>query len=116
MSEEKRPWGKFTLLQEGNQYKVKCIEVNPGASLSLQYHNSRFEDWIIVEGSGVVCDGNETRNCIVGDRFHIAPKKVHRATGGPNGLKFIEIQRGICDENDIVRLQDDYGRNTLPMI
>jgi mannose-1-phosphate guanylyltransferase/mannose-6-phosphate isomerase len=110
MYTEERPWGKFSTLQKGDGYKVKCIEINPGQSISLQYHKDRYEDWIIVGGGGVVCNGDKTRNCIVGDRFHIAPMKIHRATGGPNGLKFIEVQRGSCDENDIVRLEDSYGR------
>lgn len=110
MYTEERPWGSFSTLQEGNDYKVKSIKINPNSSISLQYHNFRFEDWIIVEGDGIICDGEETRNCIVGDRFHIAPKKIHRATAGKNGLKFIEIQRGLCDENDIIRLEDSYGR------
>lgn len=107
---EERPWGKFTILQEGNQYKVKCIEVNPNQSLSLQYHNDRFEDWVIVEGSGVIQNKSEIKTCSIGDRIHIEPKSVHRASAGENGLKFIEIQRGSCDENDIVRLEDTYGR------
>jgi mannose-1-phosphate guanylyltransferase len=110
MNIEKRPWGNFSILQEETDFKVKCIKVNPQESLSLQYHNHRFEDWIIVKGSGIVYNGDETKNCIVGDRFHIAPKKIHRATAGLNGLTFIEIQRGSCDENDIVRLEDRYGR------
>ena len=54
-------------------------------------------------------------NCVVGDRFHIPANFVHRATAGPDGLTFIEVQRGvgiqpICDEDDIVRLEDNYGR------
>lgn len=110
MYTENRPWGRFTILQEENQYKVKCIEVNPEASLSLQYHNHRFEDWVIVEGDGIIQNGSEEKSCIVGDRIHIEPKSIHRATAGKNGLKFIEVQRGSCDENDIVRLEDSYGR------
>lgn len=110
MYTEERPWGRFTVLQEGNQYKVKCIEVNPEASLSLQYHNSRFEDWVIVEGNGVIQNGDEVKNCFVGDSVHIEPKSIHRATAGKDGLKFIEVQRGLCDENDIIRLDDFYGR------
>lgn len=106
-----RPWGSFEVLYESNSYKVKKIVINPEQSISLQYHNHRFEDWIIVEGSGIVFDGDETRNCIVGDRFHIGPKKIHRATSGLSGLTFIEVQRGSCDEDDIVRLEDSYGRS-----
>lgn len=107
---EKRPWGYFETLYESETYKVKKITLNPYKSFSLQYHKHRWEDWIIVEGFGIVNDGFETRNCIVGDRFHIPPKNIHRATSGTNGLTFIEVQRGICDEDDIVRLEDDFGR------
>jgi mannose-6-phosphate isomerase-like protein (cupin superfamily) len=107
---EERPWGKFIVLQEGKEYKVKCIEINPEASLSLQYHNFRFEDWVIVEGEGIIQNGDDIKTCVVGDRIHIEPKSIHRATAGKNGLKFIEVQRGSCDESDIIRLEDTYGR------
>jgi mannose-1-phosphate guanylyltransferase len=110
MNIEKRPWGFFETLCDEDYYKVKKICVNSNQSFSLQYHNHRWEDWIVVEGNGVINDGCEVRNCIIGDRFHIPPKNIHRATAGPDGLTFIEVQRGVCDENDIVRLQDSYGR------
>jgi len=110
MYTEERPWGKFETLCDDDSYKVKRIYVNPNQSFSLQYHNYRWEDWIIVEGSGVINDGSEIKDCVVGDRFHIPPKNIHRATAKSDGLTFIEIQRGICDESDIVRILDDYGR------
>ncbi len=105
-----RPWGSFEVLLDAPTYKVKRIIVNPNQSFSLQYHNHRWEDWIIVEGSGVIHMYEMNRKCIVGERFHIPPGVLHRATAGPAGLTFIEIQRGTCDEDDIVRIQDDYGR------
>jgi mannose-6-phosphate isomerase-like protein (cupin superfamily) len=105
-----RPWGSYETLYESNSYKVKKIIVNSNQSFSLQYHNYRFEDWIVVEGSGFVQVDNVKRNCIVGDRFHIPVKTIHRATAGPEELVMIEVQRGLCDEEDIVRLEDDYGR------
>ena len=105
-----RPWGTYEVLLEEKTYIVKRIKINPNQSFSLQYHNHRWEDWIIVDGDGIICDGDETRNCIIGDRFHIGPTKVHRATSGKKGLVFIEVQRGNCYEEDIVRLQDNYGR------
>lgn len=110
MNEEKRPWGFFETLYESTSYKVKRITLNSNQSFSLQYHKQRWEDWIIVEGSGIINDGFEVRNCIVGDRFHIPPKNIHRATAGPEGLVFIEVQRGVCFEDDIVRIEDDFGR------
>lgn len=105
-----RPWGTFETLYDADSYRVKRICVNPNQSFSLQYHKHRWEDWIIVQGSGIINDGFKTRNCMVADRFHIPPRNIHRATAGPDGLIFIEIQRGVCDENDIVRIEDDYGR------
>lgn len=110
MYTEERPWGMFETLCEGPSYKVKRIYVNSNQSFSLQYHDNRWEDWIIVEGGGTINVGEEVNKCVVGDRFHISPKTIHRATAGPEGLTFIEIQRGICDENDITRLEDNYGR------
>lgn len=111
MSIVERPWGTFEILHESDSYKVKKICLNPNQSFSLQYHKYRYEDWIIVQGSGIINDGWKVRNCILGDRFHIPPKNVHRATAGSDGLVFIEVQRGVCDENDIVRIEDDYGRS-----
>lgn len=110
-----RPWGTYEILLEESTYKVKRIYLNPDQSFSLQYHNHRCEDWIIVDGSGKIRHGEWEDNCVVGDRFHIPAKSIHRATAGPDGLTFIEVQRGvgiqpICDEDDIVRLEDNYGR------
>lgn len=110
-----RPWGIFETLYDTDTYKVKRIYVNPDQSFSLQYHLHRCEDWIIVEGSGKIRHGEWEDDCVVGDRFHIPANFVHRATAGPDGLTFIEVQRGvgiqpICDEDDIVRLEDNYGR------
>jgi len=105
-----RPWGTYQTVIDEPSYKVKRIVVNPNQRFSLQYHQHRWEDWMIVEGDGIVNDGQEERNCIVGDRFHIPPLSIHRATGGHNGLTFIEVQRGDCREDDIVRIEDDYGR------
>lgn len=108
--QEQRPWGFFENLYESKTYKVKRISVNSNQSISLQYHNLRDEDWIIVEGSGVIIFGDEIKQCVVGDRFHIESKKIHRASANSEGLVFIEVQRGVCDEEDIVRIEDNYGR------
>ena len=107
---EHRPWGGYETICIGESYKVKKIILKPNQSFSLQYHKERWEDWVIVEGTGTINDGWEVRNCIPGDRFHIPPGNIHRATAGSNGLTFIEVQRGVCKEEDIVRLEDNYGR------
>lgn len=109
-NKELRPWGFFENLYESETYKVKRISLNPNQSFSLQYHNHRHEDWIVVEGYGVIVQGNDSINCTIGNRFHIESKEVHRASAGPEGLIFIEVQRGVCDEEDIVRIEDNYGR------
>lgn len=107
---EQKPWGTYEVLLEEINYKVKRIYLKPNQSFSLQYHNQRWEDWIIVEGSGIIQINNELKKCVIGDRFNIPPKNIHRSTAGTEGLTFIEVQRGYCDENDIVRLEDNYGR------
>lgn len=107
---EERPWGNFENLYEASKYKVKRIVVAPNKSFSLQYHNERSEDWIVVEGYGLIRINNEFKDCVVGDRVHIPVKSIHRATAGPAGLVIIEVQHGQCYEEDIFRLEDDYGR------
>ena len=111
----KKPWGSYEVLLDEPEYKVKKITLNPNQQFSLQYHNHRTEDWVIVEGSGFVSTAPQMtvgiiKPCTVGDKFHIPLKNIHRATAGDDGLAFIEVQRGECDEKDIVRLEDDYGR------
>jgi mannose-6-phosphate isomerase len=105
-----RPWGLYEELYENPSYKVKRIIINPNQSFSLQYHNNRDEVWTIVEGSGIIKNGEMVKRCTAGDIFNIPAKQIHRATAGSLGLVFIEVQRGYCKEEDIVRLDDDYGR------
>ena len=112
---EFKPWGWYLTLEENIDHKIKKIYLKPNHRFSLQYHNHRTEDWVIVEGSGTIATAPQMtvgiiKPCTVGDLFHIPPKHIHRATAGDDGLVFIEVQRGICEENDIVRLEDDYGR------
>ena len=107
-----RPWGNWRVLEMGEGYCVKRIEVKVGHRLSLQYHHHRFEDWIIVAGQGEVqCDDQKTL-VKVGDRVRIPLLARHRINNiGSELLIVIEVQHGaILDENDIVRLEDDYAR------
>jgi mannose-6-phosphate isomerase len=109
---EERPWGSFTVLDEGATWKVKRIEVLPGRRLSYQKHSRRAEHWRIVQGvATVTLDGVETtlRN---GEDVDIPIGAAHRIENpGTENLVFIEIQHGTYfGEDDIVRLQDDYGR------
>lgn len=109
---DERPWGNFTVLDESDNYKVKRIQVLPQKRLSYQMHSMRAEHWMVVGGKAkVTLDGRE----IVlspGDTVDVPAGVAHRIEniGGEN-LIFIEIQRGsYLGEDDIQRLQDDYGR------
>jgi mannose-6-phosphate isomerase len=109
---DRRPWGTFTVLDEGKDFKVKRIEVLPGKRLSYQKHSQRAEHWVVVQGTAkVTLDDNE----IVinsGQAIDIAVGVAHRVENpGEEPLVFIEVQRGAyLGEDDIVRLQDDFGR------
>ena len=105
-----RPWGWYKCICRGDNYAVKKIWVEPDQRLSLQYHNLRAEHWTVVKGSGVVTQGTLERHCKPGDTFDIGVEQTHRLAGGPDGVLIIEVQRGTCKEDDIIRLEDDYGR------
>lgn len=112
MQEDTRPWGQFRVLDEGVNYKVKRIEVIGGKRLSYQRHASRAEHWTIVQGSaGITLDGVE-RTLGTGESVDIPVGAAHRISNpGDEPLVFIEVQRGgYLGEDDIVRLEDDYGR------
>lgn len=109
---DRRPWGTFTVLDEADGFKVKRIEVLPGKRLSYQKHAQRAEHWFVVAGTAkVTLDGDEI---IVeaGQAIDIATGTAHRVENpGEANLVFIEVQRGgYLGEDDIVRLQDDFGR------
>lgn len=109
---DRRPWGSFTVLDEGDGYKVKRIEVLPGKRLSYQRHSRRCEHWMVVQGAGkVTLEGREIL-LQVGDTADVPTGAAHRMENpGKETLVFIEIQRGsYLGEDDIVRLQDDFGR------
>ena len=109
---DERPWGNFTVLDEGEGYKVKRIEVLPGKRLSYQKHARRAEHWFIVQGEArVTLDGKEIL-LHPGEYIDIPVGAAHRIEN-PVEVKliFIEVQRGdYLGEDDIVRLQDDFGR------
>lgn len=107
-----RPWGTWAVLDVGDGFIVKRVTVEPGQRLSLQYHHHRAEDWTIVSGEGVVELDAKPIQVSAGSHVHIPTRATHRiANTGTVTLMFIEIQRGaVLDENDIVRLSDDYGR------
>lgn len=107
-----RPWGTYATLKEEAGYKVKRITVNPGQSLSLQYHHQRAEHWVVVQGTAIVRVGDEEHPTLPGQYRYIPLKEKHRLTNtGEDELVLIEVQCGsYLGEDDIVRLADTYGR------
>ena len=109
---DRRPWGTYEVLDEGPTFKVKRIEVLPNKRLSYQKHSQRAEHWVVVAGTAkVTLDGAELY-VSAGEAIDIPKGSAHRvANDADETLVFIEVQRGdYLGEDDIVRLQDDYGR------
>jgi mannose-6-phosphate isomerase len=109
---DRRPWGSYTVLEEDRTFKVKRIEVLPGKRLSYQKHSQRAEHWFVVQGTAkVTLDGSEIM-VAAGEAIDISIGTAHRVENpGDKDLVFIEVQRGTyLGEDDIVRLEDDYGR------
>ena len=109
---DRRPWGTFTVLDEGQDFKVKRIEVLPGKRLSYQKHTHRAEHWVVVQGTAKVTLDDHEIVVRPGQSIDIAIGAAHRVENpGEETLLFIEVQRGVyLGEDDIVRLQDDFGR------
>ena len=110
---DERPWGTFTVLDEGETFKVKRIEVYSGKRLSYQKHAQRAEHWYVVQGvAKVTLDGRDIL-LQAGEAVDIPQGTAHRIENpGEETMTFIEVQRGTYfGEDDIVRLEDDYGRN-----
>ncbi|MFN2516153.1 MAG: phosphomannose isomerase type II C-terminal cupin domain [Pyrinomonadaceae bacterium] len=109
---DQRPWGTFTVLDEGEGFKVKRIEVFPGKRLSYQKHSQRAEHWVVIKGTAKVTLDDREITVDTGQAIDIAIGSAHRVeNAGREPLVFIEVQRGAyLGEDDIVRLQDDFGR------
>jgi len=107
-----RPWGRWAVLDAGPGFTVKRIEVDPGHRLSLQYHHHRSEHWLVIDGKGEVEIDEKTISIQTGSHVHIPLKAVHRVKNtGVHTLIILELQQGdVLDENDIVRIEDDYAR------
>ena len=109
---DRRPWGTYTVLEEGSTFKVKRIEVLPGKRLSYQRHSQRAEHWFVVEGTAKVTLDDKEVIVRAGESIDIPIRSAHRVENpGAEDLIFIEVQRGTyLGEDDIERLQDDFGR------
>jgi mannose-1-phosphate guanylyltransferase len=107
-----RPWGSYTVLEEGERFKIKRIEVKPGASLSLQMHHHRSEHWIVVNGAAKVVNGDKEMLVSSNESTFIPAGHKHRLENpGVVLLVMIEVQSGeYLGEDDIVRFDDVYGR------
>jgi mannose-6-phosphate isomerase-like protein (cupin superfamily) len=109
---DERPWGSFTVLDEGENFKVKRIEVLPGKRLSYQQHAQRAEHWMVVTGEAKVTLNDEEIIVRAGETVDVPVEAKHRVeNASAEKLIFIEIQRGsYLGEDDIVRFSDDFGR------
>lgn len=107
-----RPWGWYDSIDEGGRFKVKRIQVNPGASLSLQKHHHRAEHWVVVSGTAEITNGDKVLLLTENQSTYIPLGVVHRlANPGTIPLEIIEVQSGnYLGEDDIVRFEDTYGR------
>lgn len=111
---DERPWGSFTVLDEGDGYKVKRIEVLPKKRLSYQRHARRAEHWFVTSGTALVTLDGEEIIIQKGEAVDIPLGAAHRVENpGDELMIFIEVQQGdYLGEDDIVRLDDDFGRQS----
>lgn len=112
MTTTSKPWGSYTNLLDEEYTKVKKIVVNPGEAPSYQYHFKRSEVWVIVKGTAEIKIDDNVMTHVVGDIIKIPKEAKHQVTNiGEDNLIFIEVQLGeYFGEDDIVRLEDNYGR------
>ena len=111
---ENRPWGKFEKFHENKACTVKLIYVNANSRLSLQYHKKRSEFWKVIKGTAMVEIDERTVTLQEGETITIPRQTKHRVLALENDCIILEIAYGKFDENDIVRLEDDYHRVTMP--
>ena len=109
---EIRPWGAWHVLDEGDGFKVKRIQVNPGQRLSYPSHEHRAENWVVAAGICTAVIDGETVVATAGQSIYVEIGQAHRITNMHDEvLEIIEVQLGAyTGEDDICRLEDDYGR------
>jgi len=108
-----RPWGSYTVLEEGENFKIKRLVILPGSKLSLQLHRHRSEHWVVVAGTARVTNGDKVFDVHPNESTYIPMSTQHRLENqGKIPLQIIEVQNGeYLEEDDIVRLDDDYHRH-----
>ena len=107
---ETRPWGTYEVLLDKPDHKVKEICLKPNHRFSLQYHEHREEHWVVVKCSCIITQDDGEGIISPGEYAYIPKGTIHRLCGGEEGITLIEVQRGICEEDDIVRIEVYYGR------
>jgi mannose-6-phosphate isomerase len=112
LEHDERPWGSYTVLEDADTHKVKRIDVSPEKRLSYQRHRRRAEHWFVIAGVAEVTLDDVAHRLGAGDAIDIPCGSAHRiANVGADTLVFIEVQHGdYFGEDDIERLEDDYGR------
>ncbi len=111
---ESRPWGRFEKFHENKSCTVKLIYVNANSRLSLQYHKKRSEFWKVIKGTAMVEIDEKTIILEEGETITIPRQARHRVLARESECIILEIAYGRFDENDIVRIEDDYQRVTMP--
>lgn len=112
METDERPWGRYTVLADEDDHKVKRLEVLPGKRLSYQQHRRRSEHWFVVRGEGTVTLDDSAIEVSAGVAVDIPVGAAHRIENtGAQDLVFVEVQHGeYFGEDDIIRIEDDFGR------
>lgn len=112
LESEERPWGSWHVIDVNAGYKIKRIHVDPGRRLSLQMHQHRSEHWVVIFGIATASIDGVTVTAGPGDSIDVPKGAVHRlANEGTQELVVVEVQHGgYTGEDDIVRLEDDFGR------
>ena len=106
----KKPWGQFEQFTHNEATTVKILSVNPGGSLSLQKHDHRSEFWRVLSGHPIITIGEKVVTANPGDEFMIEKLQSHRLAAKDDAIQILEIAYGNFDEEDITRLEDNYGR------
>jgi mannose-6-phosphate isomerase len=111
---EARPWGKFEKFHENKPCTIKLIYINSNSRLSLQYHKKRSEFWKVIKGTAILELDGKTIILREGETVTIPRQAKHRVGAPESECIILEIAYGRFDENDIVRLEDDYQRVVMP--
>tara|TARA_R100001510_G_C7551466_1_gene135096 strand:+ start:296 stop:631 length:336 start_codon:yes stop_codon:yes gene_type:complete len=110
MTTQLKPWGTHKVVFDGDNFKVKYICVEKGKSISLQKHFNRSESWVVLTGHPVVTKGKCKILLKPEDSIYIPKEEIHRIEATHDNVQIIEVQQGICEETDIERISDEYGR------